>query len=133
MTSSTDAATTASGPIANNNGSTMASQQQEQQPQHQIHNHLAAGQQAPHSPNLGARIASVMIMGLTGVISRTFLYGFNDIEVKGLDRFKALLDSREDPERRERGLLTGGFMKEIVKSEECVTNSVNAVSNHISV
>ncbi|KAK3399237.1 hypothetical protein B0T20DRAFT_392253 [Sordaria brevicollis] len=118
MTSSTDAAaatTAGSGTIASSNSnSTMASQQQEQQQlQHQIHNHLAAGQQAPHSPNLGSRIASVAIMGLTGVISRTFLYGLNDIEVKGLDRFKALLDSREDPERRERGLLT--------------------VSNHISV
>lgn len=114
MTSSDAVATTGSGTIASNNGSTMASPQQEQQqPQQQIHNHLASGQQAPHSPNLGARIASIMIMGLTGVISRTFLYGFNDIEVKGLDRFKALLDSREEPERRERGLLT--------------------VSNHISV
>ncbi|KAL0472997.1 hypothetical protein QR685DRAFT_435475 [Neurospora intermedia] len=88
--------------------STMASPQQQQQ-QQQIQNHA----QAPHSPNLPSRIASVMIMGLTGIISRTFLYGLNDVEVKGLDRFKQLLDSREDPERRERGLLT--------------------VSNHISV
>ncbi|KAK3953305.1 hypothetical protein QBC32DRAFT_339092 [Pseudoneurospora amorphoporcata] len=108
-----DAATTGSGNLATSNSSTMASQQQQQQQQPQIHNHLSSGAQAPHSPNLGARIASVMIMGLTGVISRTFLYGFNDIEVKGLDRFKQLLDGREDPERRERGLLT--------------------VSNHISV
>lgn len=96
------AADAAAAATASNN--TMASpQQQQQQQQHQIPNHA----QSPHSPNLGSRIASVMIMGLTGVISRTFLYGFNDIEVKGLDRFKALLDSREDPERRERGLLTG--------------------------
>ncbi|KAJ4399834.1 Lyso-phosphatidylcholine acyltransferase, partial [Neurospora sp. IMI 360204] len=106
----TGSGTTASS-SSSSSSSTMASPQQQQQ-QHQIHNQLS-GAQAPHSPNLPSRIASVMIMGLTGVISRTFLYGFNDIEVKGLDRFKQLLDSREDAERRERGLLT--------------------VSNHISV
>ena len=102
------AATTDSG-----SSSTMASQQQQQQQQPQIQNQLSSGAQAPHSPNLGSRIASVMIMGLTGVISRTFLYGLNDIEVKGLDRFKQLLDSREDPERRERGLLTGMFYEKV--------------------
>lgn len=108
-----DAAAAATGSGTSN--STMASPQQQQQ--HQIHNQLSSGAQAPHSPNLGARIASVMIMGLTGVISRTFLYGLNDIEVKGLDRFKQLLDSREDPERRERGLLTGKFRKIYLRKE----------------
>lgn len=99
--------------------STMASPQQQQQ-QQQIQNHA----QAPHSPNLPSRIASVMIMGLTGIISRTFLYGLNDVEVKGLDRFKQLLDSREDPERRERGLLTGVLMKSTTTCKSVHANSV---------
>lgn len=104
-----DAATGSHGTTATTTTtSTMASPQQQQQ--QKIQNHA----QAPHSPNLPSRIASVMIMGLTGVISRTFLYGFNDIEVKGLDRFKQLLDSREDPERRERGLLTGALMNKVL-------------------
>jgi len=42
-----------------------------------------------------------------------FMYGTNRPEVHGLDRFRALLDEREDPRSRKRGLIT--------------------VSNHISV
>jgi monolysocardiolipin acyltransferase len=52
-------------------------------------------------------------MGLTGSISRGFLYGLNNIEVVGLDRFLGTLDRRKNIEGRERGLIT--------------------VSNHISV
>ncbi|KAL2137161.1 hypothetical protein VTI74DRAFT_7708 [Chaetomium olivicolor] len=64
-------------------------------------------------PSLSWRLKSAMIMGMTGVISRVFLYAFNRVEVTGLDRFLNLLDSRKDPANRTRGLLT--------------------VSNHISV
>ncbi|PMD40635.1 hypothetical protein L207DRAFT_427575 [Hyaloscypha variabilis F] len=52
-------------------------------------------------------------MGLTGSLSRGFLYGLNRIEVVGLDRFLETLDRREDIDGRERGLIT--------------------VSNHVSV
>ncbi|GAB1320259.1 Lyso-phosphatidylcholine acyltransferase [Madurella fahalii] len=68
---------------------------------------------APQRPSLSWRVKSAIIMGMTGVISKCFLYGFNKVEVTGLSRFLELLESRRDPARRQRGLLT--------------------VSNHISV
>ncbi|KAK3302383.1 uncharacterized protein B0T15DRAFT_542789 [Chaetomium strumarium] len=74
---------------------------------------MASPAPASQPPSLSLRLKSAMIMGMTGVISRCFLYGFNKVEVTGLSRFLDLLDSRKDPAKRERGLLT--------------------VSNHISV
>ena len=59
------------------------------------------------SPSLPKRFTSTLIMGLTGVISKTVLYGFNSVEVTGLPAFLDLLDQRQDPERRQRGLITG--------------------------
>ena len=56
------------------------------------------------------RLKSALIMGMTGIISRCFLYGFNSVEVTGLSRFIALLDSRKDPAKRQRGLLTGACL-----------------------
>ncbi|KAK0646252.1 hypothetical protein B0T16DRAFT_413013 [Cercophora newfieldiana] len=67
----------------------------------------------PSNPSLPWRMASSTIMGLTGVLSRGFLRGLNTVEVTGLSRFVELLECRQDPERRKRGLLT--------------------VSNHVSV
>ena len=61
----------------------------------------------PHSPSLPWRISSSLIMGLTGTLSRGFLYGLNYTEVIGLDRFLEILDKRKDVDGRERGLLTG--------------------------
>jgi monolysocardiolipin acyltransferase len=46
-------------------------------------------------------------MGLTGSLSRGFLYGLNYMEVIGLERFLESLDKRKDVESRERGLITG--------------------------
>jgi monolysocardiolipin acyltransferase len=46
-------------------------------------------------------------MGLTGTLSKGFLYGLNYMEVIGLDRFLETLDKRKDVDGRERGLLTG--------------------------
>ncbi|KAK4156747.1 hypothetical protein C8A00DRAFT_40869 [Chaetomidium leptoderma] len=68
---------------------------------------------APQRPSLSWRLRSAMIMGLTGVVSKCFLYGLNRVEVTGLSRFLDILDSRKDPAARQRGLLT--------------------VSNHVSV
>jgi monolysocardiolipin acyltransferase len=62
---------------------------------------------SPHSPSLPWRLSSSLIMGLTGTLSRGFLYGLNNMEVVGLDRFLETLDKRKDIESRERGLLTG--------------------------
>ena len=61
----------------------------------------------PAMPGLPWRFSSSLIMGLTGSLSRGFLYGLNRIEVIGLDRFLETLDRRDNVERRERGLITG--------------------------
>lgn len=45
-------------------------------------------------------------MGLTGSLSRVFLYSLNSVEVTGLQRFLDILDKREDADKRQRGLLT---------------------------
>jgi monolysocardiolipin acyltransferase len=63
----------------------------------------------PSSPSLPWRATSSVVMGITGAISRTFLYGFNKTEAIGLDRFLELLDSRKDVESRKRGLITGAL------------------------
>lgn len=68
---------------------------------------------AASKPSLSLRMKSSMIMGITGLLGRSFLHGFNRVETTGLSRFIEILDSREAPEKRERGLLT--------------------VSNHVSV
>jgi monolysocardiolipin acyltransferase len=52
-------------------------------------------------------MSSSLIMGLTGTLSRGFLYGLNHMEVIGLDGFLETLNKRKDVEGRERGLLTG--------------------------
>src|SRR4051812_36718279 len=61
----------------------------------------------PLRPSLPWRCTSSLIMGVTGAISRCFYYGFNNMEVIGLEKFKETLDRRKDPESRERGLITG--------------------------
>ncbi|KAK1756051.1 hypothetical protein QBC47DRAFT_378951 [Echria macrotheca] len=70
-------------------------------------------QSPPPTLSLSWRMASATIMGVTGIISRSFLYGLNSVEVTGLSRFLEILETRKDPEKRKRGLLT--------------------VSNHVSV
>lgn len=68
---------------------------------------LQAAQHELERPSLPWRMSSSMIMGLTGGLSRAFLYGLNHVEVVGLDRFLSLLDRRKDVDARERGLVTG--------------------------
>ncbi|CAK7262997.1 Lyso-phosphatidylcholine acyltransferase [Sporothrix epigloea] len=67
----------------------------------------------PQKPGALWRAASTFFMASTGMICRSILYGFNNLEVVGLDNFLKLLDARKDVDARQRGLLT--------------------VSNHISV
>lgn len=62
---------------------------------------------APLMPSVSWRILSSSIMGVTGSISRVFLYGLNYLEVIGLDSFLEKLNERSDIEGRQRGLLTG--------------------------
>lgn len=61
----------------------------------------------PSSPSLPWRFGSSLIMGLTGSVSRGFLYGLNYMEVIGLERFLETLDKRRDVDGRDRGLITG--------------------------
>ncbi len=63
----------------------------------------------PQQPGLPWRIASSVVMGVTGLLSKGFIYGLNRVEVVGLDGFLRILDSRRDVEKRQRGLVTGGF------------------------
>ncbi|KAL1843699.1 hypothetical protein VTJ49DRAFT_399 [Mycothermus thermophilus] len=75
--------------------------------------HLTTPPPPPPRASLSVRLKSAFIMGMTGVLSKWFLYGFNRVEVTGFSRFLDVLESRRDPAQRQRGLLT--------------------VSNHISV
>jgi monolysocardiolipin acyltransferase len=61
----------------------------------------------PNQPSLPWRATSSFVMGVTGFLSRSFLFGFNNTEVIGLDRFLEVLDGRKDVGAREKGLLTG--------------------------
>jgi monolysocardiolipin acyltransferase len=45
-------------------------------------------------------------MGAVGLLCKGFL-GLNSIETHGMERFLRLLDEREVPKERERGLITG--------------------------
>ncbi|KAK7203082.1 hypothetical protein BZA70DRAFT_283838 [Myxozyma melibiosi] len=56
------------------------------------------------------KFGSTMIMSMTGILSRFFLYGFHKVETSGLKEFENMLD---EARRRNRGVLT--------------------VSNHVSV
>ncbi|RKF62826.1 Lysophosphatidylcholine acyltransferase [Erysiphe neolycopersici] len=60
----------------------------------------------PYLPSLSWRFLSSSIMGVTGSLSRIFLYGLNGLEVVGLERFLERLDKRSDIEGRKRGLVT---------------------------
>ncbi len=42
-------------------------------------------------------------------MSKGFIYGLNGVEEVGLDGFLRILDRRKDVEKRQRGLITGGF------------------------
>lgn len=54
------------------------------------------------------RLGSSMVMGLTGAIARSFLYGLNKVETVGLEPFLKLLDERRAGHSKQ-GLLTGTF------------------------
>jgi monolysocardiolipin acyltransferase len=51
------------------------------------------------------RLGSMAVMGTVGVLSRSFLYGLNSVEVIGLGHLLGALDRRRT-QGRERGLLT---------------------------
>ena len=61
----------------------------------------------PLPPSLPWRIGSASVMGVIGALTRVFMHGTNTQNTHGLDGFLRLLDDRADPERRQRGLVTG--------------------------
>lgn len=62
---------------------------------------------SPTQPSLPWRATSSLVMGLTGALSRAFLFGLSNTEVIGLERFIEVIDGRKDVAARSRGLLTG--------------------------
>lgn len=70
-------------------------------------------QERPYQPSHPWRLTSAVTFGAVGFLSRGFLYALNKTEVRGLDRFLEILDSRKDEKTRTKGLIT--------------------VSNHVSV
>ncbi|KKY39288.1 putative acyltransferase-like protein [Diaporthe ampelina] len=67
---------------------------------------IAHGQYPQRRPNGLWRGSSAMVMGFTGTLSKGFLNGLNEVQTTGLDNFVKLLDSRQDPFQRQRGLIT---------------------------
>jgi monolysocardiolipin acyltransferase len=61
----------------------------------------------PNQPSLPWRATSSFVIGVTAALSRSFLFGFSNTEVIGLDRFLEVIDERKDVAARDRGLLTG--------------------------
>jgi hypothetical protein len=66
-----------------------------------------AAEERPYEPPAFTRAIHNVTMGTVGFICRSFLYGLSRTEVHGLEAFQKLVDERSDPERRERGLITG--------------------------
>lgn len=69
-------------------------------------------------------------MGITGALSRSFLYGLNNTKVIGLDRFLETLDKRKDVEGRERGLITGEQTFSISVPRQMLTDLLNSIKPH---
>lgn len=71
-------------------------------------NNISMVEEDPLSrPSLPWRVGSTVIMGITGSISRLFMFGANTTQVHGLDGFLEVLDKRIDVKSRQRGLITG--------------------------
>ncbi len=70
---------------------------------------MAISKGPPQQPALPWRIIASVVTGLTGTLSKGFLYGFNRVEVIGLGKFLEVLDKRKNVEQRQRGLITGAF------------------------
>lgn len=58
-------------------------------------------------PSVAWRKLSSATMFGVGALCRTFLLGLNYPEFHGLETFIELLDARQDPSARSRGLITG--------------------------
>jgi hypothetical protein len=66
-----------------------------------------------------------MTMFEIGALCRAFLLGVSTLEVNGLERFMELLDSRRDPSKRTRGLITGILFGSTEMLGSCINSSAN--------
>ena len=88
---------------------------------------------AAATPGLTWRVGSSAVMGITGMLSKAFLYGFNNVEVTGLEPFLETLDRRRKNGRK-RGLLTGWLHSAgLLDYEPPWLTNHRAVCNHLSV
>ena len=83
-------------------------------------------------PSLPWRFGSATVMGVSGFLTRTFMYGANSMETHGLDGFLNLVDERQDIDKRQRGLITGECSLLLGYVSYGLTLGF-PVSNHISV
>jgi hypothetical protein len=94
----------------------------------------------PTQPSLPWRTSSSIIMGITGMLVRGFMFGTNTTKVHGLDQFTKLLDERMVVEERQRGLITGWWSPGIqrqartnlgrsLEPHECVGSSALALDS----
>jgi len=65
-----------------------------------------SGTAAPTRPSLSWRLGSLAVVSSVSALARGFLYGFNSVEVTGLNNLLGVLDRRKLPGGRDRGLLT---------------------------
>lgn len=72
-------------------------------------------------------------MGVTGSISRLFMFGANTTEVHGLDGFLELLDKRSDVRSRQRGLITGLSCTSMIIAEELKVDWMRSVEPYMCV
>ena len=69
---------------------------------------MGSEENAPQSQPSGPwRAGATFVMGVTGSLFRGLMYGANQLEVHGLEKFLQVLDGRKDVKARERGLITG--------------------------
>ena len=84
-------------------------------------------------PSLPWRVGSTVIMGITGSLSRLFLFGANTTEVHGLEGFLELLDKRSDVRNRQRGLITGVSHTSVIFREELKVDAIGSVESYMCV
>lgn len=84
----------------------------------------------PDAPSLPWRAASTVVMGVTGLLTRGFLFGASRTEVHGLEGFLKLLDARQDVQGRQRGLITGMEFSRSSGVEDCQVTVFRSIKPH---
>lgn len=83
------------------------------------------------APSLPWQATSATTIFGVAALCRSFLYMCSRPEVHGLDSFLEVLDSRQDPSQRTRGLLTGMALGSIQNVGSQLTGSaINSLKPH---